>query len=90
MRTVPDDEGPDYHIEVAWEAPDLRVENVVIGYDAYHWAVGSPEHHTWFHRRIVPGEAVTVLFAPRGKDWTFYGQLEPFITRGERREFAAE
>lgn len=94
VEKVADHEGPDYHIEVAWPDPrapgQVRIEKRVIGYDAYHWAVGAPEHFAWFHRRIVAGQPVTVLVEPRGKAWSLYGQCEPFIDRGAGPVFAAD
>lgn len=91
VEEVPDYEGPDFHVRVAWEARgEARVEKLVVGYDTYHWAVGSPEHHEWFFRRIRAGQPVTVLLAPRGKEWRLYGQLEAFVERGGQRVFAAD
>ena len=86
-----DYEGPDHHVRLAWEQDGaLRVEKFTVGYDSYHWAVGYPEHFAWFHARMQPGQPITVLVAPDGKDWSCYGQLEPFVDRGGKRVFAAD
>lgn len=91
MEKTHDYEGPDHHIRLAWEQDgEIRIEKVVIGYDSYHWAVSYPEHFAWFERTMQPGQPVTILLAPAGRDWSIYGQLEAFIDRGGNRVFAAD
>jgi hypothetical protein len=87
-----DPEGPDFRIRGAYEdaAGSVARWRLSVGYDAYHWAVGSPEHHDWFMRTMRAGSPLTLLVSPDGKRVVPFGQCEAFVERAGRLVWAAE
>jgi len=89
LKVHPDHEGPDYEFWFAWDdATGLRTCRQKVGYDSYHWGVSYPRHMSWFMRRIVAGQPVTILLD--GDQIRLFGQLEPFVRENGKLIWAAD
>lgn len=84
-KRIEDREGPDFDVTVAFplpappgdDGPPLAALRWRGGWDAYHWAMGSPEHHAWFHDTMARvGAPVTLLV--EGEEVVVAGMLEAF------------
>jgi hypothetical protein len=89
---VPDYEGPDYHIVVAWIYDNRTYQKYFkIGYDTYHWAVSTPQHYGWFHDIMKCGNPLTLLINPDDhSEAHIFGQFEAFVKIDGRLSWVAE
>jgi len=74
-------EGPDYEVDVLFRADGAPARyRFRGGWDSYHWAVSSPDHHGWFQAVMrKAGETLTVLYDPADGTAAPFGMLEPFV-----------
>ncbi len=90
-KVTGDPEGPDHHLWLAYEIAGVtRQTYQVVGYDSVHWAMGAPESFAWFHGKLRPGAAVTVLVSPDRRTASVLGLLEPFVERDGVLTWAAD